>query len=78
MVKITTKTVRLSALKLNQDNPRRISTKDMDRLVRSLREFPDMMGIREIVVDESMTVLGGNMRLWPCGRSALQNEAAHG
>lgn len=35
----------------------------MDRLVRSLREFPDMQKIREIVVDESMTVLGGNMRL---------------
>jgi len=63
MVKITTKTVKLGALKINPDNPRRISTKDMDRLVKSLREFPDMMGIREIVVDDTMTVIGGNMRL---------------
>jgi len=45
MVKITTKTVKLGALKINPDNPRRISTKDMDRLVKSLQEFPDMMGI---------------------------------
>ena len=63
MVEITAKTVKLSALKLNPDNPRRISTKDMDRLVKSLQEFPEMLKLREIVVDESMTVLGGNMRL---------------
>lgn len=43
MVEITTKTVKLSAIKLNPDNPRRISTKDMDRLVKSIQEFPDMM-----------------------------------
>ena len=63
MVEITIKTVKLSAIKLNPDNPRRISTRDMDRLVKSLQEFPDMLKLREIVVDESMTVLGGNMRL---------------
>ena len=62
MVSVEIKTVKLSAIKLNPDNPRRISTVDMDRLVKSLTEFPDMMSIREIVVDETMTVLGGNMR----------------
>ena len=60
---IEVKQVKLSALKLNPDNPRRISTVDMDRLTKSLTEFPDMLSIREIVVDETMTVLGGNMRL---------------
>jgi len=35
----------------------------MERLVKSLKEFPDMLNLREIVVDETMTVLGGNMRL---------------
>ena len=63
MAKIEIKTVKLSSIKLNPDNPRRISDKDMDRLVKSLTEFPDMMKLREIVVDETMTVLGGNMRL---------------
>lgn len=62
MAEITTKTVKLSAIKLNPDNPRRISKKDMDRLVKSIQEFPEMLNIREIVVDETMTVLGGNMR----------------
>ena len=62
MVEIERKTVKLSQIRLNPNNPRRISTKDMDRLVKSLQEFPDMLNIREVVVDETMTVLGGNMR----------------
>jgi len=63
MVKVTIKQVKLSQIKLNQDNPRRIVKVEMDRLVKSLTDFPDMLNIREIVVDETMTVLGGNMRL---------------
>ncbi len=62
MAEISIQTVKLSQIKLNPDNPRRISDKDMDLLVKSLRDFPDMMQLREIVVDETMTVLGGNMR----------------
>ena len=63
MVTVDVKTVKLSAIKLNPDNPRRIGKVEMDRLVKSLQDFPDMMKLREIVVDETMTVLGGNMRL---------------
>jgi ParB-like chromosome segregation protein Spo0J len=61
-VKVEIKTVKLSQIKLNPDNPRTISTKDMDSLVNSLQEFPEMMSIREIVVDEGMVAMGGNMR----------------
>lgn len=74
MAEIKTKIVNLNDIKINPDNPRRISAKDMDRLVKSLHDFPDMMGIREIVVDESMTVLGGNMRLLALRKSGA-NEA---
>lgn len=62
-MKVEIKTVKLSSIKLNPDNPRRIGNVEMDRLVKSLQEFPEMMKLREIVVDEGMTVLGGNMRL---------------
>lgn len=62
MVKIEIKTVNLTEIKLNPDNPRTISKKDMDLLVKSLKDFPEMLELREIVVDETMTVLGGNMR----------------
>lgn len=57
------KIVKLSEIKLNPDNPRNISAKKMDDLVKSLTEFPDMMSIREIIADETMTVLCGNMRV---------------
>ena len=62
-VTIETKTLKLSAIKLNPDNPRIISDRDMDRLVKSLTDFPDMMRLREIVVDDDGVVLGGNMRV---------------
>jgi hypothetical protein len=55
MVTVEIKTVKLSQIKLNPDNPRRISNTDMDRLVKSLQDFPEMMKLREIVVDETMT-----------------------
>ena len=42
-MKIETKKVKLSTLKPNPNNPRMISKKDMDRLVKSLQEFPDML-----------------------------------
>ena len=57
------KTVKLSEIKLNPENPRTITENAMANLVKSLQEFPDMMSLREIIVDEKMMVLGGNMRL---------------
>ena len=76
MIEITIKTVKLSAIKLNPDNPRRIGNIEMDRLVKSLQDFPDMMKLREIVVDETMTVLGGNMRLLALKKSGAKECTA--
>lgn len=61
-MKTEIKKVKLSDIKPNPDNPRSIKNDQMERLVKSLQEFPDMMEIREIVVDENMMILGGNMR----------------
>jgi len=62
MVEIKTKKVKLKDLRINPDNPRTITEKNMERLVKSLQEFPEMMELREIVVDETMMILCGNMR----------------
>ena len=62
MVSTSIKKVKLSELKPHPDNPRKISRENMDRLVKSLQEFPEMLEIKEIVVDETMTIIGGNMR----------------
>jgi ParB-like chromosome segregation protein Spo0J len=62
-VTIEAKILPLSKIKLNPDNPRLITDQGMERLVKSLTDFPDMVKLREVVVDETMTVLGGNMRV---------------
>lgn len=56
------KIVKLSALRLNPDNPRIIKDEKFKKLVKSILTFPKMLELREIVTDETMMVLGGNMR----------------
>lgn len=70
------KKVKLSEIKLNPDNPRTISKKDMDLLVKSLKDFHEMLELREIVVDETMTVLGGNMRTLALRKSGAKECTA--
>jgi len=53
-------------VKLSPTNPRVIKNDKFKKLMKSIMEFPDMMNLRPIVVDETMTVLGGNMRLRAC------------
>lgn len=50
-------------LKLNPKNPRIIRSHKFDLLVKSLRDDPQMLKARPIVVDPNLMVLGGNMRL---------------
>lgn len=53
----------INRLKTNPSNPRAIRKDQLDKLVKSLREFPEMLEARPIVVDPDFVVLGGNMRL---------------
>jgi site-specific DNA-methyltransferase (adenine-specific) len=52
-----------SQLKLNPKNPRVIKNRKFELLVQSLREDPQMLEARPIVVNPELVVLGGNMRL---------------
>lgn len=63
MVKTKQFEAKLSDLIPTDKNPRQISKKDFDDLKKSLKEFPEMKSIREIVVDEDMRILGGHMRV---------------
>ena len=56
------KMVKLSTIKLNPDNPRRISTADMEKLKKSLEGFLKMLPYRPIVYDRDRIIIGGNMR----------------
>tara|TARA_R100001591_G_C4319268_1_gene175095 strand:+ start:262 stop:1005 length:744 start_codon:yes stop_codon:yes gene_type:complete len=57
------KKVKIKYIKPNTQNPRTISKKKFNKLVKSIIDFPEMLEKRPLVVDENMVVLGGNMRL---------------
>ncbi|MGN0237588.1 MAG: DNA-methyltransferase [Lepagella sp.] len=54
--------VKLNQLQVNTRNPRKISDKNLTKLVRSLLVLPKMMELRPIVVDPTLKPLGGNQR----------------
>ena len=55
--------VKVSAIKPNPNNPRIIKDERFQKLVASIKEFPKMMELRPMVVNDDMVLLGGNMRL---------------
>lgn len=55
--------VDIRSINENKGNPRYIRDNNFKKLVKSIKEFPEMLEKRPIIVDESMVVLGGNMRL---------------
>jgi ParB-like chromosome segregation protein Spo0J len=57
------KKVNIAEIKPNDENPRFITDAKFKKLVKSIKEFPEMLETRPLVVDENMIVLGGNMRL---------------
>jgi hypothetical protein len=63
--------VKIEEVKLNENNPRTIKDEKFRKLVASIKEFPKMLEIRPIVVNEEMIVLGGNMRLRACIEAGL-------
>jgi ParB-like chromosome segregation protein Spo0J len=68
-------TVKISEVKSNPNNPRIIKDDKFQKLVKSIKEFPEMLNIRPIVVNADMVVLGGNMRLKACKEAGLKEVA---
>lgn len=55
--------VDISTIKENNVNPRKITKLQLEKLKKSIKDFPEMLELRPIVVDLDNSVLGGNMRL---------------
>lgn len=66
------KIVPIDSIKLNDKNPRKIKEHKFNKLIRSIQNFPEMMEIRPIVVDENNMILGGNMRYKACVQAGLK------
>lgn len=55
-------TVDIDTIKPNPNNPRTITPEKKALLVKSIKEFPQMLELRPLVVDKKGVILGGNMR----------------
>ena len=63
---------KISAIKRNPNNPRILKDDKFAKLTQSIKDFPQMLDIRPIVVNDDMVVLGGNMRLKACKEAGLK------
>ena len=70
---LKTEKIKISKIKGNPDNPRIIKDDRFKGLVQSIKEFPEMLELRPIVVDKDLMVLGGNMRLKACKELNLKD-----
>ena len=66
-----TEIVSITKIKSNPNNPRLIKDDKFAKLVKSIKQFPEMLKIRPIVVNDDWVVLGGNMRLKACKEAGL-------
>lgn len=63
--------MKITDIKPNPNNPRIIKDDKFKKLVKSIKDFPQMLELRPIVIDENNVVLGGNMRLKACIEAGL-------
>jgi ParB-like chromosome segregation protein Spo0J len=64
--------IKISEIKLNPNNPRLIKDEKFKKLVQSIKDFPEMLDIRPIVVNKDMVILGGNMRYKACKEAGMK------
>lgn len=65
--------INIDKIKNNPENPRVIKDYKFNKLVKSIKDFPEMMQLRPIVVDENNIILGGNMRYKAAVQAGLKN-----
>ena len=69
--------VKVDKVKSNPKNPRLIKDDKFKKLVKSIKDFPEMESVRPIVVNKDMVILGGNMRykaMIECGYKEVNVE----
>lgn len=63
---------KISDIKTNDNNPRYITDEKFAKLVQSIKDFPEMLELRPIMIDENGVALGGNMRLKACNELGMK------
>jgi ParB-like chromosome segregation protein Spo0J len=71
-IEMKSQKLKISEIKPNPNNPRIIKDDKFLKLVKSIKDFPEMLDIRPIVVNKDMVILGGNMRFKACKEAGLK------
>ena len=72
MIKAKIEKVSISSITENAANPRAINKHKFQKLVNSVKEFPEMLSLRPIIVNKDNVILGGNMRYKACKELGLK------
>lgn len=64
--------IKIEKISVNPSNPRICKDDKFKKLVQSVKDFPEMLNIRPIVVNKEMVILGGNMRFKACKEAGLK------
>lgn len=67
---------RIENLNPHQDNPRMIDTFKFNTLVESIRELPQMMEVRPLIIDKDNNIICGNMRYLACKELGIDEVPA--
>jgi hypothetical protein len=54
--------IELKRIKINTENPRKTQKNDFNRILKSLKDFPEGLRANPIKVDENYVILAGNQR----------------
>ena len=66
------KSEKISKIKVHPNNPRLIKDVKFKKLVQSIKDFPEMLEKRPIIVNKDLVCLGGNMRLKAAREAGLK------
>jgi DNA modification methylase len=64
--------VNISKIRENKHNPRTIKGEMLAKLKKSITDFPEMLKLRPIVIDDKGIILGGNMRYHACKELGIE------
>jgi hypothetical protein len=67
-----TKLVPINSVIPNSENPRYIKEDKFEKLVKSIKDFPEMLQLRPIVINDQNVILGGNMRYKACVEAGVK------
>jgi len=64
--------MKISDIKSNPNNPRIIKDENFKKLVQSIKDFPEMLDARPLVLNKDNVILGGNMRFRAAKEAGLK------